>query len=191
MSCPQMGPQKLTTVWFASYCIEARVLPYSHLKSSRCRFLLYQKKNWSSMDAKLSLLLLVLSTLSNTLHAEYRLVRLKRHSESLPLLLLTSFDRVNVMLLAGWNSSSNSRINDKPIGQSWGLPISKLGVGASNGEVESFAIASNIGNFGGCIDSNDRVKWKPNSKGAFLVKSVYWQLNQRGPVKENCPRKQV
>ncbi|KAG5578724.1 hypothetical protein H5410_049351 [Solanum commersonii] len=40
-----------------------------------------------------------------------------------------------------------------------------------------------LGAFGGCTDSTDRLQWKLNSKGVFLVKSVYWQLNQKRSCK--------
>lgn len=47
-------------------------------------------------------------------------------------------------------------------------------------EVESFITMLQIlRTFGGCTDSTDRLKWKLNSKGAFLVKLVYRLLNQR------------
>jgi len=65
--------------------------------------------------------------------------------------------------------------------QGWNLIFRRA---LNDWEVESFVTMLQIlGAFGGCTDSTDRLEWKLNSKGAFLVKSVYWQLNQKRSCK--------
>lgn len=73
--------------------------------------------------------------------------------------------------------------------QGWNLNLRRA---LNDWEIERFiTMMQSRESFGVTSDFPERIRWKMNNKEIFSIKSVYWNLNQRGPVKVNWPWKQV